>query len=280
MYDVIETIGSSSIQHGKYNNRIYLMKLSEKDFPEILSHMDDLACEKGYSKIFAKIPDWGKDKFIEAGYKVEAYIPKFYNLGADACFMGKFYSDRRASCENIDEINNTVELSQSRAGEYVCPDLPYEYVFSQCDEYDAEEISQVYKEVFKTYPFPIFDPQYIIKTMKGNVSYFCIKERGKIIALSSSEMCESHENVEMTDFATLEKYRGKGLSAFLLFKMEEAMHIKGFKTAYTIARSLSPSMNITFSKLNYRYAGTLINNTNISGGFESMNVWYKKLNYP
>jgi hypothetical protein len=36
-------------------------------------------------------------------------------------------------------------------------------------------------------------------------------------------------------------------------------------------------MNITFAKLGYRYGGRLINNTNISGSIESMNVWYKSL---
>jgi len=36
-------------------------------------------------------------------------------------------------------------------------------------------------------------------------------------------------------------------------------------------------MNITFARNNYSFAGTLINNTNISGQIESMNVWYKAL---
>ncbi len=36
-------------------------------------------------------------------------------------------------------------------------------------------------------------------------------------------------------------------------------------------------MNITFAKTGYTYAGTLINNTNISGRLESMNVWYKHI---
>ncbi|HOM70936.1 MAG TPA: putative beta-lysine N-acetyltransferase, partial [Armatimonadota bacterium] len=49
------------------------------------------------------------------------------------------------------------------------------------------------------------------------------------------------------------------------------------KTAYTIARSLSYGMNITFAKQGYQYAGTLTNNTNICGHMESMNVWYKHL---
>jgi hypothetical protein len=36
-------------------------------------------------------------------------------------------------------------------------------------------------------------------------------------------------------------------------------------------------MNITFSKLGYKYGGLLKNNTNISGAIESMNVWYKEI---
>ena len=49
----------------------------------------------------------------------------------------------------------------------------------------------------------------------------------------------------------------------------------GIDTFYTIARSVSFGMNITFAKMDYKYTGTLKNNTNISGNIESMNVWYK-----
>ena len=52
---------------------------------------------------------------------------------------------------------------------------------------------------------------------------------------------------------------------------------QGLKTAYSIARSLSPAMNITFVKNGYKYGGTLGNNTNIAGRIESMNIWYKHL---
>ena len=52
---------------------------------------------------------------------------------------------------------------------------------------------------------------------------------------------------------------------------------KQYITSYTIARSLSYGMNITFAKMGYIYGGTLINNTNICGSLESMNIWYKHL---
>jgi beta-lysine N6-acetyltransferase len=36
-------------------------------------------------------------------------------------------------------------------------------------------------------------------------------------------------------------------------------------------------MNKTFAALGYRYGGTLVNNTQICGDLESMNVWHKPL---
>ena len=81
----------------------------------------------------------------------------------------------------------------------------------------------------------------------------------------------------MTDFATLPDYRGNNLSVILLDKMENVIRKQGITTLYTIARLNSIAMNKTFLKLSYKYAGTLINNTNISGKIESMNVYYKHI---
>jgi putative beta-lysine N-acetyltransferase len=81
----------------------------------------------------------------------------------------------------------------------------------------------------------------------------------------------------MTDFATLSGHRRQGLAGCLLKAMDAEMIQQGLKTAYSIARSLSAAMNITFAKNGYRYGGTLGNNTNIAGRIESMNIWYKHL---
>jgi hypothetical protein len=59
--------------------------------------------------------------------------------------------------------------------------------------------------------------------------------------------------------------------------MEQTVKMKGIKTAYTIARATSPGINITFARKEYRFGGRLINNTNISGRIESMNIWYKQM---
>ena len=81
----------------------------------------------------------------------------------------------------------------------------------------------------------------------------------------------------MTDFATFADYRGNDFALILLSFMEEKMQKEGMKTSYTIARAKSYGMNLTFAKRNYNFAGLLINNTNISGSIENMNVLYKKI---
>jgi putative beta-lysine N-acetyltransferase len=113
--------------------------------------------------------------------------------------------------------------------------------------------------------------------MTTHVAYFGVRRNGRLIALSSAETDHTASNVEMTDFATLPECRGLSLARILLHTMERAMIDEGIRTAYTIARAASPGMNVTFARMGYEFGGTLINNTQISGTIESMNIWYKPL---
>lgn len=277
MHDIVIKIGNSVIQHGKYNDRIYLMKLSIDDFPDIIYVLNRMVRDNGYSKIFAKVPQNAKDGFIKKGYILEAHIPNFYNGKEEAFFMSKFFNEQRIYNEKSEEINKVLEEARKRAAESEIREPGAGFLYRICRAHDAPQMAEVYKKIFETYPFPIHDPEYIVETMDNNVIYFGIWHKDKIVALSSSEMDIQSGNTEMTDFATLPEYRGKGLSAFLLQLMESEVKKRQIKTTYTIARAPSFGMNITFSKMGYSYSGTLINNTNISGHFENMNVWYKLL---
>jgi hypothetical protein len=59
--------------------------------------------------------------------------------------------------------------------------------------------------------------------------------------------------------------------------MEKEMDKKGILTLYTIARAASYGMNTVFARLGYEFTGKLVQNTNISGNLENMNVWYKRI---
>lgn len=280
MADRIIRLGNSIVQHGRHNDRVYLMSLSPSDrepIGPILEAMESLAYQEGYSKIFCKVPSSLKREILSGGYMEEAYIPGFFGGLEDASFMCRYFSQSRMHDRDAGENCKVLDVALAKQNEKKDARLPIDAVCDICNGADVEEMAGVYREVFSTYPFPVFDPDYLLQTMSEGFVYLCIRSGGRIVALSSCEKDEKNRNVEMTDFATLPGYRGRAYSQCLLNEMELEMRKRSMVMAYTIARAGSYGINIVFSRNSYRYAGTLVNNTNISGGFESMNVWYKKL---
>jgi len=275
--DKIEKFNNSLIQHGKENNRIYLMKLDKRDLPHIIDDLNSLVEAKGYTKIFAKVAAGRLNKFLKNGYIREAAIPGFYNGKKNCVFLAKYFSNDRKKERNVKEITKITNISIRKSAEKRQKFIPGNYSIQKAAPKDVVEMSDFYNEIFDTYPFPIGNPNYLRETMKKHINYYVIRDKQKIIALSSAEIDQESQNAEMTDFATLPEYRGNNLASCLLTRMEEDMKAIDFRTTYTMARAMSYGMNITFSKNKYQFAGTLINNTNISGQIESMNVWYKKL---
>jgi putative beta-lysine N-acetyltransferase len=278
MADMIEKMGRSIVQHGPYNRRVYLMKLHGQDVLRILPTIDRLAADNHYEKILAKVPSENKTAFEKHGYVQEAVIPAYFQNREHALFMCKYLSADRSQITDHQQIQDVLSLTKQlkphRSKKSILPDV----TIRNGEPEDAHEISQVFKTVFKTYPFPIFDADYLTTVMKKKqVRYFCIESHQQICAVAGSESDSDHKGVEMTDFATLPEFRGQGFAGCLLENMEQEMVRQGMRTAFSIARALSHAMNMLFAKKGYAFGGTLVNNTNISGRIESMNVWYKSL---
>ncbi len=274
MADKITKLFHSTIQHGPASDRIYLMKVRIRDVPDLLPAMDRMAAEQGYSKLFAKVPVTVLDDFTAWGYRREASVPRLFRGKETGVFLGKYFSRRRKQEREPERVKAVLDLTAKKA-ETGNPSARWSV--HPCRPGDAAEMAQVYRTVFPTYPFPIHDPAYLTDTMKHHVRYYAVRRSGRIAALASAEMDPEHRNAEMTDFAALPDCRGHGLASRLLQRMEADMAGQGIGTVYTIARALSPGMNITFARAGYSFGGTLTNNTQIAGRIESMNVWYRFL---
>ena len=87
--DAIEKMENSTIQHGKYNDRVYLMKLAMRDMPGIVAAVESMARERKYGKIFAKVPARACPVFLERGYREEGAIPRFFDGEEPARFLAK-----------------------------------------------------------------------------------------------------------------------------------------------------------------------------------------------
>jgi beta-lysine N6-acetyltransferase len=275
--DTIETIHGALVQHGSHNDRIYLMRLNDADPYRLIITLEDLARQKGYGKIFARIPAPTWQAFQSSGYIKEAAVPGLFNGRTDGFFVAKYVSVTR---KIVPDAEKHLEGITAPGG---APSNGYPGTgrngpeIKVCQPADAEEIGRLYRQVFETYPFPIYRPAYLKRMMKEWVRYFGIRIEGRSIAVAAAEIHQRDQNAEMTDFATLPCWRGKGLAGGLLRHMDAYVRTIGIKTAFTIARAASPGMNTVFRKNGYRFAGLLRNNTQISGKIESMNVWYKQL---
>jgi putative beta-lysine N-acetyltransferase len=277
MSDTIEKIGHTVVQKGPHNDRIYVMKLATHDVPWIIDCLKDIALENGYSKIFIKAPASALGNFLRKGYVMEAHVPRLFNGTEDGFFLARYLKEVRSHEPKGEHIREVLSKALAIAGVRKHVSLAPGFSYQPARREDAGELAKLYRKVFTTYPFPIFEEGYLKKTMTENIRYFCIRKDDTIIAASSAEMDRGLKNVEMTDFATHPDHRGKQLSAYLLMKMEEEMVKDSMRIAYTIARSLSYPVNSLFSQAGYSFGGTLVKNTNICGSFESMNVWYKAL---
>lgn len=279
--DKLEHIGESLIQHGPLNGRAYLMHLAPSEEPTIVPALENLAHEYGYTKIFAKVPEGAAYRFTRAGYAAEAIVPRLFNGRESGVFMARYFADWRKHPANPREIHNVLSVAQKKASQPIAtaslPSLPQDARILALGPDQASEMAHVYRAVFASYPFPIFNPDYLRHSMAGTVRFFGIMIRDRLAALASAEMDPETGSAEMTDFATLPEYQGRKLAGFLLADMTERMRELGLCTLYTIARAESYAMNVTFARAGFTFGGTLPNNTHIGGGLESMNVWHLSL---
>jgi beta-lysine N6-acetyltransferase len=275
MPDTVELFGKSRVQHGHFNNRAYVMRLDPEDIPGIIPRLGALAEKNGYTKIVIRVPATAKEPFFSAGYVAEAEVPGFYNGAGAALFMGKFLAPGRAVKRSPELTADVLAVARAHGCAGYQAHLQRAYTLVQAGPDDAGTIASLYRETFESYPFPVFDPAFIRQTMDEDVRYLCVLHAGEIVAVASCDSNNIARNAEMTDFATDLGYRGQGLAGCLLDAMERRLREQGILLSYTIARATSYPMNATFARAGYTYAGTLVNNTNICGTLESMNVWYK-----
>ena len=273
------------------------------------------------------------------GFTVEAAIPCFYGPAAHAAFLGWYRDPRRKATADAEvpvlrALTESVVASAASAASPLLAATPQAtsptfLPIRKCGVEDVEAVVATYRAVFAAYPCPVFDPAYIRETMVDDaVEYFCIKTRAvhcdadddaaqsgptTIAALASSEKDAATRTAEMTDFATVPAFQGRGLAAALLAHMEGAMRAQRYRVLFSIARIATRDegkgssrsgggggedaagdatrwqplgVSKVFARAGYAYGGTLGRNTHIGGvpapppppgQVESMNIWWKLL---
>ena len=228
--DTVEEYQGSIIQHGPYNDRIYLMRLAEQASADFPQQLISLAKTKGYAKIFAKVPEKASAAFIQAGFVAEAEIPGFFSGRENALFMAYYLNNVRKQEDDVARLENILHIARDKRKTAVSSPDP-RFRLHPCHRDDVPAMAAIYRQTFASYPFPIQEAGYLLETMQSHVAYFGAEIDGELAALASAEIDREAANAEMTDFATLPEQAGHNLSLHLLLRMEKAMQEQNISTA-------------------------------------------------
>ncbi|MCF7808406.1 MAG: putative beta-lysine N-acetyltransferase [Candidatus Marinimicrobia bacterium] len=278
MIDSVIQIGQSILQHGTFNDRVYLMGVHPGDETKVIKKAESLADSNGYSKIFAKVSSKSIDSFTAKGYQVEAQCGSGTAASENLVFLSKFLDQDRKQEQDPGHTEKVIKTAQDEYRE-TPQDLPLDKGMNiiEADFSHADLLAELYTHIFKSYPFPIQDPFFLMQEMTTGTRYFCLMQDNELLGAASIEQSADRKTAEMTDFAVKPVHRGKQIAERLLRHMEKVLQDSPVAMCYTIARAKSYGMNITFARCGYQYGGTLINNTNIGGSIESMNVWFRRI---
>jgi putative beta-lysine N-acetyltransferase len=257
------------------NKRLKLIKYNG-NVEKIIKNTIALCGKYGIGKILATVQANDRQGFLTHGFVQEAVIEKFFK-GKIGYNVSYFYDPARAISHRIIEEDEIIEKAKEYKGQYE-PIKNSGFYYRTANIKDAEEMARLYDAVFKTYPTPIDNVEYIKNVIQNNKAFFKVAEYGnQIVSAASAELNHEFLNAEITDCATFQELRGKGLLSELVFQIESSLKEKNFRTLFGVARAISLGINIVFSKHGYQYAGRQINNSNIMGKLEDMNIWVKSI---
>jgi len=259
------------------DNRNKRVKIYDSDSITIktLEKIKDFASVNQAGKIIGNTVLPHVKLFTQAGFCIEGKIDGFFE-GTDAYCMSYFMDSKRKISENPEQKDKIIAeclMSNSRHTAGGSNNLPYS--IRTAAQRDIGEIVALFSTVFSTYPTPVYDEEYIRQTMNGKILYKVAESEGKIIGIASADMDMENRNAEMTDCATYPEYRGKGVLSNIIYELESELKNRDFITLYSLSRAVNTGINMVLCKHQYKYRGRLINNCNICGAFEDMNIWIK-----
>lgn len=262
-----------------YNQRIRVLDFEGKNMRGLIDHIRWLAEKNKFDKIIVMASKQTWQDFLCHGYVLEAYL-KYFLKGEDAFVVSKFRSQERLTSSYLSKEILLIEeiLQREPKPRVVQKKLPKGFKVRLADFDDVPELINLYKQIFKTYPSPLIYRDYLESVLiKESLFAVCTDANNDIIAAASADLNKANLAAELTDCATSPAARGKGLMTAILAFLEDELRYRKYICSYTMARARSYGMNCVFYDMNYEFMGRLVNNCDIYGAFEDMNIWVKKL---
>ncbi|QGH32620.1 putative beta-lysine N-acetyltransferase [Gracilibacillus salitolerans] len=213
-------------------------------------------------------------KSYDADY--EGMIQGFFN-GETALIYAIFLNSDRKQSEDSEAEKQVMQNIKERMKEGLTFDLSEGYSMRWAEKKDASQMALLYKTVFKSYPTPMNDPEFIKEIMQNQVYFSIIEKEGSVVSACSADVLPEYQSAELSDCATYPNHRGKQLLSYQVSRLIPRVKQMGINVLFSYSRSVSVGMNLVNVKHGFQYGGKMIRNSNIAGSMENMNIWYKIL---
>ncbi|SDJ12197.1 putative beta-lysine N-acetyltransferase [Salimicrobium halophilum] len=254
--------------------KAYLLP-KETELDSYVDYLIQIGMENDCDKIIFFVTGEETRLMQERFYSYEGRIGGFFD-GEDAYVYALFLDEKRNIRSATEKEKRVLQTAFSYATKEE-GEAGKSYYIRRAQKADRFGMSQLYKQVFASYPTPMDDPDFILEMMESGVYAMVGEYEGRIVSSCAGDWMPLYNACELTDCATLPEHRGKGLLVSQARRILEACRERRVKTIFSYSRSLSTGMNIINARLGFKYGGRMVRNSNIAGSFENMNIWYRNL---
>ncbi|AET68364.1 putative beta-lysine N-acetyltransferase [Desulfosporosinus orientis DSM 765] len=275
-----ETIRQHDVTFEQYvdlhNQRLKLINFQGNPVQAARSSVE--MCKRhGMGKIITTVYREDVPLFCENGFILEGSIDGYFKGKTGYC-LSHFCDPSRGMSNQLKEEDGIIEKSEGYINQYAPNGIDKGFLIRSATLKDTRELAVLYDKVFETYPTPMNNHEFIANMIKSKKVIFKVAEyNSRIVSAASADLDHELLHAEITDCATLEEFRGKGLLSELVYHLETTLNTNHYITLFSLSRALSLGVNIVFSKHGYKFTGRQINNCHIMGKFEDMNIWVKRL---
>ncbi|SFL75370.1 putative beta-lysine N-acetyltransferase [Gracilibacillus orientalis] len=259
------------------SKRIKVYQLpTENNMDTFMNRLEKLARETNCDKLIFYISPNQQEvmKSYDADY--EGMIQGFF-YGETALIYAIFLNSDRKQSEDSEAEKQVMQNIKERMKEGLTFDLAEGYSMRWAEKKDAPQMALLYKTVFKSYPTPMNDPEFIKEMMQNQVYFSIIEKEGSVVSACSADVLSEYQAAELSDCATYPNHRGKQLLSYQVSRLIPRIKQMGINVLFSYSRSVSVGMNLVNVKHGFQYGGKMIRNSNIAGSMENMNIWYKTL---
>ncbi|MBO1513707.1 putative beta-lysine N-acetyltransferase [Metabacillus bambusae] len=275
---------TKNIKTSDYSVQFYLDYFNERlrvdnyrgNMSMILQELNEILDKNSFTKVifFSRPEHWLQ--LLAKGFELEAIIKGFFN-GTDNYVMTCYKEIERRTNKYWIQEDTILQRVLEKEQKQIKASIPDHYHFRKATSLDAKKLAELYAMVFKIYPTPMSDPEYVKRMIEAGTIFYIVECNKQIVSSASADINQLFHHAELTDCATLPEHRKYGLMKKLLIHLEADLKNRGIFCAFSIARALSFGMNAAFYQLGYQYNGRLTNNCYIFDKLEDMNVWVKDL---